>query len=147
MKLGVDPDRFVASGGSSGGHVAACTDIIEGIKEYGEKLSISSAPNAMILFNPVLDTTAKGYGVKMLGVEQQSTISPCQHIRKGIVLTIVFHGTADKTVPFENAERFAKLMHDAGNQCMLIPFKAKTKVFSTTRLFESQMAIPIFCRL
>ena len=28
--LGVDPDRVIASGGSAGGHVAACTGVIEG---------------------------------------------------------------------------------------------------------------------
>ena len=37
----------------------------------------------------------------------------------------MFHGTADKTVPFENAERFARLMKEAGNECDLVPFDDK----------------------
>lgn len=33
------------------------------------------------------------------------------------------HGTSDPTVPFENVERFTKLMNDAGNTCTLMPFE------------------------
>jgi acetyl esterase len=135
-ELGVDPDRIVAAGGSAGGHVAACTGVIEGHEEAGEKATISSMPNAIILFNPVLDTTAKGYGAKKFTPEQQTDLSPCHHVRKGIVPTIIFHGTADKTVPFENAERFAKLMKEAGNVCVLVPFEAKDHGFFNGSIFR-----------
>jgi acetyl esterase len=136
VELGVDPDRIVAAGGSAGGHVAACTGVIEGTEEAGEKTSISSVPNAMILFNPVLDTTIAGYGAKKFKPGQQTEISPSHHIRKGIVPTIIFHGTADKTVPFENAERFTKLMKEAGNVCVLAPFVGKDHGFFNSSLFR-----------
>ncbi len=135
-ELGIDPDRIVAAGGSAGGHVAACTSVIEGHEELGEKATMSSIPNAMILFNPVLDTTAKGYGAKKFKPEQQTDLSPCHHVRKGIVPTIVFHGTADKTVPFENAERFTKLMKEAGNVCVLVPFEDKDHGFFNGAFFR-----------
>ena len=124
-ELGVDPNRIAASGGSAGGHVAACTGIVEGFDEAGEDTSISSVPNAMILFNPVLDTTALGYGLSKVGESRQTDISPCHHVRAGIVPTLVFHGTADKAVPFENAERFTRLMKEAGNVCQLESFEGK----------------------
>jgi len=135
-ELGIDPERIVASGGSAGGHVAACTGVIERHEEAGEHTSVSSVPNAMILFNPVLDTTEKGYGAKNFKPEQQTDISPCHHVRKGIVPTILFHGTADKTVPFENAERFTKLMQEAGNECVLVPFEGKDHGFFNGSFFR-----------
>jgi acetyl esterase len=135
-ELGINPSRIVASGGSAGGHLAACTGLIEGNEEEGEKLAISSKPNALILFNPVLDTTAKGYGAHAFPPERQTELSPCHHVRKGIVPTLLFHGTADKTVPFENAERFTQLMRESGNECGLVPFKDKDHGFFNGSFFR-----------
>ncbi|GEM_PF-1324557 len=135
-RLGVDPKRIVAAGGSAGGHVAACTGIIDGCEEEGENLDVSSVPNAMILFNPVLDTTEEGYGAKNFTVAQQTELSPCHHVVKGIVPTIVFHGTADQTVPFENAERFARLMKEADNDGVLVSFDEKGHGFFNSTFFR-----------
>lgn len=135
-ELGVDPDRIVASGGSAGGHVAGCTGVIEGYEEAGEDLIISSEPNLMILFNPVIDTTNKGYGAKRFQPEQQTDLSPCHHVHEGIVPTLLMHGTSDTTVPFENAERFARLMQESGNECVLEPFEGKGHGFFNGSFFR-----------
>lgn len=135
-ELGVDPNQIVASGGSAGGHVAACIGVIEDCEEEGENLEVSSLPNAMILFNPVLDTTEKGYGAKRFKPAQQTDLSPCHHVREGIAPTILFHGTKDTTVPFENAERFARLMKEAGNDCVLVPFEGKGHGFFNGSFFR-----------
>lgn len=135
-ELGIDPDKIIASGGSAGGHVAACTGIIKGFDEKGEHLDVSSVPNAMILFNPVIDTTKKGYGVNKVGNEKKTDISPVNHVKSGIPPTIIFHGTDDKTVPFENVERFTRLMKEAGNTCELIPFPGKDHGFFNGSFFR-----------
>ena len=134
--LGVDPNRIVASGGSAGGHVAACTGVIRDCEEEGQDLSVSSLPNAMILFNPVLDTTEKGYGAKRFKPEQQTDLSPCHQVSAGVAPTLLLHGTKDTTVPFENAERFAQRMKEAGNECVLVPFADRGHGFFNGTFFR-----------
>ncbi len=135
-ELGIDPNKIVAAGGSAGGHVAACTGVISGHEEEGEDLAISSLPNVMILYNPVIDTTEAGYGLSKVGEDRKTEISPCHHVRKGLPPTLIFHGTVDTTVPFENVERFSKLMKDAGNTCRLVPFNGKTHGFFNGSFFR-----------
>jgi acetyl esterase/lipase len=53
--FGIDSNRIVAAGGSAGGHLAAATALAQGLDEKGEDVKISSAPNALALFNPALD--------------------------------------------------------------------------------------------
>ncbi|MBB3207423.1 acetyl esterase/lipase [Rhodopirellula rubra] len=135
-ELGIDPNKIVASGGSAGGHVAACTGVIEGYDEKGEDLTISSVPNAMVLYNPVIDTTADGYGLKSVGEERQTDISPCHHVGAGIPPTLILHGTDDTTVPYENATRFTRLMNESGNRCELVSFAKQGHGFFNSKSFR-----------
>ncbi len=53
-ELMIDPDRIVAAGGSAGGHLAACTGTLNDFDEPDEDHSVSSRPNALVLFNPAV---------------------------------------------------------------------------------------------
>ncbi|WP_055444466.1 alpha/beta hydrolase [Lacinutrix himadriensis] len=143
-ELGIDPNKIIASGASAGGHVAACTGVIKDFEEVGENLDISSIPNAMILFNPVIDTTEKGYGMEKVGESRKTEISPCDHVISGIPPTLIFHGTGDKTVPFENVERFTKLTKETGNTCELIPFEGKGHGYFNGSFFRKKRTDVIF---
>lgn len=92
-------------------------------------MKISPVPNAPVLFHPVLDTTNQGYGAKNSEPEQQTDLSLGHHGQNGAVPLTIFHGTADQTVSFENAERFTRLMAEAGNACVLVPFADKNHGF------------------
>lgn len=116
-KLGVDPNRIIAAGGSAGGHLAACTLLDVG-DAPGEDLKISSKPNALVLHNPVL---GEGFGKAFFDVHPE--FSPILYIQKGWPPTIISNGTKDKTTPFAVAEKFTRLMEEAGNVCELIPVK------------------------
>jgi len=130
-KLGVDPKRIAAGGGSAGGHIAACTGTITRFDEPDEDRSVSSVPNAMVLFNPALVLTeidGKAFLRNLdklpdrTGVDPKA-ISPFDHITKGQPPTIIFHGKADTTVPYASAEAFVEAMKQVGNRCELVGYE------------------------
>src|SRR5205823_14553154 len=138
-RLGVDPNRIVAGGGSAGGHIAACAGTIQGFDEMGEDLSMSSVPNAMALFNPaVVLAPAEGLNriieervaslKERMGVEPK-LLSPFHQVKAGGPPTVVFHGKADTTVPYATVELFTKAMTDAGNKCTLIGYDGQAHGF------------------
>lgn len=131
-RLGIDPSKLAAGGGSAGGHLAACTGVIKGFDETTEDPSISSVPNALALFNPaVVLAPAEGLSPPnrdrvasledRMGVEPKA-LSPYHHVKAGAPPTIIFHGKADTTVPYATVEMFAKAMTAAGNQCTLVGY-------------------------
>ena len=127
-ELGVDPGRILASGRSAGGHVAACSVMVDGFDDPGDDLTVSPVPQALILFNPVLDTTERGYGTEKVG-ERKTEASPTHLVRAGLPPTLVLHGTTDTVVPHENAERFCRLMTAAGNRCELESYEGQIHGF------------------
>jgi acetyl esterase/lipase len=119
-EYGIDPERIAAGGGSAAGHVTACCGIIEGFDQENEDLSVRSRPDAMVLFNPAVDTTTLQRRIDRFGgLEQARSLSPIHHIKPGNPPAIVMHGHADETVLVDQAVRFEKAMTEAGNRCDL----------------------------
>jgi acetyl esterase/lipase len=114
-KLGIDPERLAAGGGSAGGHVAAAIGTVPGLEEEGEDLSISSKPDALVLFNPVYDNGPKGYGHSRVA-DRYKEISPIHNIRKGTPPAIVFLGDQDSLIPVSTAEKYKALMEKVGSR-------------------------------
>jgi len=138
-RLGVDPDRVAAGGGSAGGHLAGALGTIREFDEPGEDASISAVPNALALFNPALvlapvEGHAEQQWEKLASLEERmgvepKRLSPYHHVRKGQPPTIIFHGRADTTVPYWTAEGFAEKSKAAGNRCELVGYKGRSHGF------------------
>jgi acetyl esterase len=126
--LGIDSDRIGVGGGSAGGHLAASLGTIHA--------SDPAAPKAMALFNPAtilapisddLSDAPIGELAKMnaryqakeeqlrarIGLEPVE-LSPFHHVASNSPPAIIFHGTNDKTVPYESAKLFASQLRKNG---------------------------------
>jgi len=131
-ELGVDPKRIAAGGGSAGGHVAAATGTVKGFEEPSEDKSISSKPNALVLFNPVYDNGPTGYGHDRVK-DRWREFSPMHNIDKKTPPTIVFLGTRDKLIPVATAEKYKEIMQKAGVRCDLHLYKDQPHGFFNYR--------------
>lgn len=117
-ELGIDPQKIVAAGGSAGGHLAACTSLCAGLEAAGEDRGISSQPNALVLFNPVLDMTPPHLAARLGNDEKLARqISPTIHLTKETPPALLFYGTADQLL--SQGEEFIKKSKEIGHRAEL----------------------------
>jgi acetyl esterase len=131
----VDTTKIIASGGSAGGHLAAAIALIDSFYEATDDLSISCIPNALVLFNPVIDNGPGGYGFEKIK-DAYKHFSPLHNIKKGAPPTIIFLGTNDKHIPIETAAYYKKVMEKVGSRCDLKIYEGQNHGFFNYKNFE-----------
>ncbi len=125
LDLHINPQQVVAGGGSAGGHVAACTAMIPDPDTSTDDLR--AVPDALVLFNPVVDTTHDRWHARFEG--RAKALSPLHHVRPGLPPILIFHGTNDQVVPFEDVERFKEQLLLTNNVCELVAFEGQGHAF------------------
>jgi acetyl esterase len=108
-RLGCDAQRMGAGGGSSGAHLALMAAVVAkpgpagAIDDSTDDLSVSPRPQALFLMNPPLNLERYDRPVP---VEQRRQLSPTLQMDASLPPAWIFHGTADKVVPFSQVTEF-----------------------------------------
>ena len=123
-ELRIDPNRIVAAGGSSGGHLALSAAVFDAFDEAGEDTKVSARPNALVLFNPAVDTSRN----RLFG-DRGRDGSPLHHLRAGLPPMLILHGKADMTVPYSDVDRVCTDDKALGNQCRLVGYEGAAHGF------------------
>jgi acetyl esterase len=109
--MGCDAQRIGAGGGSSGAHLALMATVptpkaaqpAGPIDDPADDLSVSARPQALFLMNAPLNLERYDRPVP---IEQRRALSPTLQIDANLPPTWIFHGTADKVVPFSQVTEF-----------------------------------------
>ena len=133
VEFGIDPARIAVAGDSAGGHLAAALGTLPAEND-------SSRPDAMLLYNPIVDMTEGEWIRYAVGGEALAnkrsplpatpedvalarSLSPIFHIKSGQVPSIILHGRADQVVPVSQGERFAAASRAVGSRCELVIYE------------------------
>lgn len=127
-ELGVDPGRIAAGGGSAGGHLAAATALLPGHDDPEDDLAVSPRPQALVLFNPVIDNGPGGWAHNRVKGRHQE-FSPAHNVTADAPPTLILSGTADTTARPKFLQKFAAAMQAAGARCELRLYEDGTHGF------------------
>jgi len=128
-KFKIDENKLIVVGGSSGGHLAAATAMTEGYDDPNDDLSVSSKPNAMILYNPVIDLGPSDAEVFGWIGEKYKDLSPLHNIKPKTPPTILFYGTEDGGISMEASAYFCAAMKAVGSSCNLFLYEGQKHGF------------------
>jgi acetyl esterase len=119
-RLGIDPEKIVASGGSAGGTLALCVALGDGPDATADDKTVSTRPCALVLFNPAQGPKVQEFARKVAGSEDEKAtfgdlLAAIDRPRKNGPPTIMFFGTDDRLL--DPSRDFCRKARDAGVRC------------------------------
>ncbi|RMD73597.1 MAG: alpha/beta hydrolase [Lentisphaerae bacterium] len=112
-ELNIDSHRIAAGGGSAGGHLAAATAFCPGFSDEPENDAADCRPDALVLYNPVIDNSREGYGYDRVKPYWQD-FSPLHNIRNNPPPTLFMLGTRDHLIPVSTGAKFCEAISRHG---------------------------------
>ena len=156
-KFGLDPERFVISGESSGGHLSSLAALTPGVPEFEGPLypGVSSAVQAAVLVYAPSDLTTmyEQTDFSMPGTSDHNApdspeslliggpvqecreralwASPVSYVKdnRSIPPFLMFHGTADNTVPCGQSAELYALLKAEGADAAYYPMEGRVHSF------------------
>jgi acetyl esterase len=125
QQLNIDPDKIIAGGGSSGGHLAAALGVL--VPQLAQR-EYPIRPAGLVLYNPMLDLSP-GTPDYPLVTDYWQAVSPQHHIDDSVPPTIVLVGSEDPEVPIPTARAFCDAVTGKGGRCELEIYQGQTHGF------------------
>jgi acetyl esterase/lipase len=115
-KFHIDKNKILAAGQSAGGQLALATAMIDTYNEKSDELSVSSRPDAILLFSSNVNTVESWCDYLLADRRELIwSISPTHNIKPGLPPMIEFHGMDDEQVPKWSVQHFETEMKKQGN--------------------------------
>jgi acetyl esterase len=124
-RLQINPSQIVGVGGSAGAHAVASNALLTPpLKRNEVRPAVHPVPDALVLFNPVLDTSPKGFGFdRFPDAATAKKYNLLRAVRRRLPPTLILHGTADRVVPFAGSRSYARKNAWRRNNCRLVEFE------------------------
>ncbi|MBA0843241.1 hypothetical protein Goarm_000447 [Gossypium armourianum] len=134
-EYGGDPNRIYLMGQSAGAHIAACTLVNQAIKETGEGDSVSWSVSQIKAYLGLSGGIVPAFSYSIMEGEdslhqfspevlvQNSNVKPAVTLLPPVIL---FHGTADYSIPADASQNFADTLRRVGGKAESILYDGKT---------------------
>jgi acetyl esterase len=129
-EFNIKPDSIIATGGSAAGHVSLCAALIDGFEEETENSSVSTKPNYLCLFNPVVNIFEKQKRMELFK-EFASKLDPTLNLNDQLPPAIIMQGSEDQSTLLKSAQEFVnKCKQIAVHQPELIIYEKEAHGFN-----------------
>lgn len=136
-ELHIDPNRIAAGGGSAGGYMAAYTAVLDGWDDPQDDLTVSPKPDALVLFNPVIDNSANGYANNRFGDDAEKR-GPMNAPLTAWPPTLIQSGSDDKLIHADVLQAFEEKLRKTGVHIEVKIYPGQVHAFYNKEPYKTQ---------